>query len=271
MPKKLLRRFHWQNLNECKKCGEPHGFPYEGRCWWTIWEPDASGEPSRDVFGTNFEWHLWGKRKSLALGFETGDGDGGNGLQWRVAVPFLFTLYFSIEKVSWKWAAKEREWSLRYDWEFGDLGSLWWDFGTDPWGDSGRSWRHGSFDPADFLFGREVYSSVKEWTQIYQLSLPEGWYEVAVTQEKATWKRPRWPWAKNRVGYDCVPEKPLPIPGKGENSWDCDDDAIFSHHCGAKTPEEALLSLRDSVLRSRKRYGGAGWLPPSPKSEEIAV
>lgn len=260
MPQKILRRFHWQNLNECKKCGEPHGFPYEGRSWWTFWEPDERGEPNKEKGGFNFSWHLFGKRKSLRVSFETGDGDGGRGWKFDFALPFLGALYFTVE-LPWNGKQQpEREWSLRYDWEFGDWGSLWWKFGVNPW-ESGPRYLDGAFDPADFVLGREKYACVDGESEEWVLRMPEGEYPVSVTRQTATWTRPRWRGVKTRVSYECKPVAGVPIPGKGENSWDCDEDAIFAMNCSAKSHKDAVQHFGASVMERRNRYGGDNWIP----------
>lgn len=59
-----------------------------------------------------------------------------------------------------------------------------------------------------------------------------------------------------------IKQIPVPIPGKGENSWDCDEDRMFSMSTGiSKTYQEAALSFMDSCLRTRWKYGGTHWLP----------
>ena len=56
--------------------------------------------------------------------------------------------------------------------------------------------------------------------------------------------------------------KPIPVPGKGENSWDCDDDAIHSSHGPHSTVHQAVAALVASGYRERTRYGsGPEWLP----------
>ncbi len=52
------------------------------------------------------------------------------------------------------------------------------------------------------------------------------------------------------------PGKPVPVPGKGENSWDCGDDAIYSLSTGGRSVESAVAKMVESALRDRRRYGG---------------
>jgi hypothetical protein len=54
---------------------------------------------------------------------------------------------------------------------------------------------------------------------------------------------------------------PVPFPGKGENSWDCGEDASYGFGCAAETLEEGIGKFVASKLRDRGRNGGRGWTP----------
>lgn len=61
----------------------------------------------------------------------------------------------------------------------------------------------------------------------------------------------------------------IPIPGKGENSWDCGDDAI----CGVgyeppMTLDQRITTLVADVLATRLRHGGPNWRPALVASPE---
>jgi hypothetical protein len=63
------------------------------------------------------------------------------------------------------------------------------------------------------------------------------------------------------VRAEITPDKPIPVPGKGENSWDCDDDASYGMTCAAQTPAEAVAHYSASIQRDRQRHGGNHWVP----------
>ena len=92
--------------------------------------------------------------------------------------------------------------------------------------------------------------------------MPEGDYQDDYSIKRSIYKRPRW---RRRVLETMVVDLPVPIPvpGKGENSWDCGDDAIWSvAFNGANTSvEQAMNKVRDGALRDRERYGGKRWVP----------
>lgn len=54
--------------------------------------------------------------------------------------------------------------------------------------------------------------------------------------------------------FTVRPGQPIPVPGKGENSWDLGDDAIYS--ASGHTLDDAIANLVKSALRLRRSYGG---------------
>ena len=65
------------------------------------------------------------------------------------------------------------------------------------------------------------------------------------------------------------------MPGKGENSWDCGDDALRSvtspidWESDRMSTRLALEDLAISVLRRRKKYASLDWLPRDEADEII--
>lgn len=101
--------------------------------------------------------------------------------------------------------------------------------------------------------------------------MPEGNYPCTVTLTRSEFRRPRWPF--NRlVTYNAnvEPDVPIPVPGKGENSWDCDDDAIYSSFMGARSVAEAVTEVAQSALRTRERYASREWVPAAGWSDKLA-
>jgi hypothetical protein len=140
--------------------------------------------------------------------------------------------------------------------------ALWIDIWRDDM-NSGHNWKWNDWiviRPERILFGSTQHMKKDLFTEDAIVELPEGPYPVTVTIFESTWKRPRWPWPHKmiRAEIDCG-EAGIPShAGKGENSWDLDDDAVFAMTCPESTVEGAVLALRDSILRDRKKYG-----PPS--------
>lgn len=105
----------------------------------------------------------------------------------------------------------------------------------------------------DRVLGKKKYSTevISEHNEVITL---EKDYPVLVSMQIATWKRPRWfPMRLYRPELEML--VPIPFPGKGENSWDCGDDAVHSTTmAGRKTPytvKEVLERERDLILKCR--------------------
>ena len=65
-------------------------------------------------------------------------------------------------------------------------------------------------------------------------------------------------------GYEIDMQQGIPFPGKGENSWDQGDDAVFGF--GGATIDAATTRIIAATITRRERYGGDGWRP-----SEVAV
>lgn len=127
--------------------------------------------------------------------------------------------------------------------------------------------------------------------------LPEGRYPVLVELHRHVWRYTLGPWfgprsarwqdrrkangkgrflvrrlvvpALRRVNYVASWEVPsgsggLPVPGKGENSWDCGPDGLYASGCDVRAPDgphdkewvgQAVASATAAVIKTRSRYG----------------
>lgn len=135
-----------------------------------------------------------------------------------------------------------------------------------PWNGLGWSW---TLRVADWLLGRERHEVDASWTRTVPTTvrMPEGDYAAVATTERVRWGR-RWWWSWSRWQYRTTIEVPggLPVPGKGENAWDCDDDATYAHSFAAE-PEPPFSEREHAdryaldVLRTRQRRAWIGWSP----------
>ena len=185
----------------------------------------------------------------------------------------LFSLYISFDM--WKWLKKWKVFS-RYpgrELSFGFYDWAWhWNVWTnqDEWDSKTPKWRDGYFSIPDFVLGKTECTTVKHDPISATVSLPEGNYPVTVIFETRTWKRPRWPLARVRSGADVDSEQGIPIPGKGENSWDCGEDAYHSIGTSATTIEEAIAYTIEVVTERRLKYGGKNWQPEKKSCQRLA-
>lgn len=74
--------------------------------------------------------------------------------------------------------------------------------------------------------------------------------------EETRW-RSHWPWNKKKsTQYWKIEFKNPPMhAGKGENSWDLDDDGIMGCSALVETLQEAIKDYQERVYRDRKKYG----------------
>lgn len=143
-------------------------------------------------------------------------------------------------------------------------GQLRWNLWTPDsmWSSKTPRWRNGHFHWADVVLGRVDYTDRTIDTVDVIVPMPEGTYAGTVKVFESTWRRRRFPFlsmSMRRTTVD-VPEG-VPHPGKGENAWDCGEDATYSLTSPATTPSEAVGVLVASVLERRQRYGGKNWRP----------
>ncbi len=269
--RRLRQRLSWQNLNEK---GEVRGKTIKGsilrhgRAWL---RPKDRGD---DALALHWSWTLWTHFFGADIRIGTGDCE----MDVTLFVGCgLFAFWFTIENVMPK---RLREWgerrALATPWmRFAYMawprqtgiaihnGNIWveiwnWDSG---WDSKQPKWMAFNFSPIDFLLGDRKYSHKTLASETRTLTMPEAIYSVDVELAEDSWKRPRWPWPTKimRAHIECP--SGIPVPGKGENSWDCGEDATFGLTCGASSFQDAMSKLYETVMSSRERHGGRNWMP----------
>lgn len=182
-----------------------------------------------------------------------------------------WTVYVSWDRKGYDWPGQDwgiRLWDdrLSLQWACDDSGMSYF---TDVKGKQRSKPRHGwewHVYLMDAIFGQRDYTSVETGRETLTLTMPEGGYRADCTMTRDTWTRPRWPWRPvsltlDRAHIDFDP--PVGIPGKGENGWDCDDDATFSLTTSLKhgNLRATLDEFALDTLRTRQHRGGLNWQP----------
>lgn len=188
----------------------------------------------------------------------------------------LFTLYWHLGW--WAHSLPICQWMrhrYRYDareievcWN-GEAVALFWSLWMRPneWRRGESKWRRGSFHPVDLLFGKQRYhKNILSEPASVTITIPGDptQYPATVALEHPVWTRSRWPWwplRREHYTADIEISAGIPIPGKGENSWDIDDNAVYGLSTPATTVDEAIAAVVASVECSRTRYGWPGWTP----------
>jgi len=170
-------------------------------------------------------------------------------------------------------------------------GAFWWNFWvSEQWSSycANKTWRMGSFHYMDKIKGKHDYQRKETDRRQFILPFLEGIYNVEVINWARTDKYAHWPTSRMttwevRAGYYDEEtgewkDKPIPVEGKGENSYDCDEDATWSisfpgppYKKDVNTPYLAALYFWHSMMRSREQRGSERWLPEKFKDRKIEV
>lgn len=258
--------WHWQNLDEDRQ-GRVKGKGWRnGRAWLNL-RVDEDGKRN-DTIEARVQWVVR-QRTSTRLGISLGGGDGATELDVHVVV--LGTgVYLGLdspltEKLTRLFCKADRAWDRERELSLSIHDkALWWYVwqNTNEWKRSDPKWRRGSFHIDDWLLGKNQYRNEVIEEREVLVPMPEKAYPATAKLELATWTRQRFGWPATRmtrINLD-VPGG-IPHPGKGENAWDCGEDATYGITAPADSIEEGISKLVESVLTRRTRYGGAAWTP----------
>lgn len=249
--------FHWQNLNDRRDGFTGPGWRH-GRAWWHLGE--------RLVL--RVEWNLLDPRTWPSVRFEWmrtfGDDED---LAGHVSVPLLGSLYWGVSGLFprrwWNDAGPGRQTGVELFREYLWI-KLWYADPAEHWGEDRNRfrWQCISWDWMRTFFGRRDYEMkvISDWEPV-EVALPEATYSGQFRVVQRTWWRSRWPKKLIKCEGEIRMDKGAPFPGKGENSWDCGDDAIMGMS-GPPTKAETIGAYVVATLRNRERYGGSvAWRP----------
>jgi hypothetical protein len=242
-------------------------FYRRGWFWFRNYNPDHKEPTSHKIRNITFSWSLLIPDRHPGIGLTVHGAGADDDLSFHLGCG-LFSLWLSLEGVfsrAFKYRkvgkhyVDDNEVSLRFFHQ-----GVWWMFWMSPNESSSKDpkWRRGSWYPLDTIFGRKNYSSQAIRTSNIVIPMPEGQYAATVELTEDTWQRPRAWWTSHRLQrahIDC--ERGIPHPGKGENSYDCEDDATYGLTTEAANEAEAIGKMVASVMRSRQKYGGLDWQP----------
>jgi hypothetical protein len=270
-------RFHWSNEND--KPGGRHGSPLRhGRAWLTLFnsrEPQTREQEQRIKYrpgiNINWEWVLGKFALSASFGFCKSED---RGVSFSFAIPFLLTLYVTLAGGPFAWlaiAVLPKKWNFDtgenrtigfyiHDW------AIWWTVWRDrmaSWSRAIPRWRQGSWHPLDTFLGLSKYSERPFYEGEIVVPMPERSYRGKIVLSEDSWKRPRWPFAQRlvRAKVDMLDGEQIPEPGKGENSYDCGEDAMYGWGGPCKSVSEAVGKIVESVTRTRSKRAGMDWKP----------
>lgn len=231
---------------------------------------------SREKHGIRWWLHLRSEKRPACIAvefywwsFRVGASVSTDDEGWNLSAKFPpFAVYLSLEGLgiwqpqekhifSWDnnrevWLPARREcdfyihdWTIRF--------TPWGRWGewrkADPW------WVRGvSIDIRECVLGERIYSAEELALVPCHVPMPEGNYPAVAKVQRVTRGFRRW---FKRTGQEVTLNIPKGIPyaGKGENSWDCDDDGLFG--IGGDSIDDAIRRAQTSVDESRRRHGHA--------------
>lgn len=239
-------------LIHCFGFWERRGFRY----FVNVWRKDRG---YRDLF--HVEAYALSGWPSLSLQICHG--------KWTLHIGlYILSLYLSIPG-KYRDYGKDRTASVSF---YG--GALSWRIWCDPmgWSSETPKWRDGYLNFVDLFLGRRKCTHTLVEEREVLIPMPEKAYPATAKLENWVWKRPRW-FAKRikRVSID-IPGG-LPFAGKGENFWDCGDDATYAMTTGeCNSITDGVGELVKSMLRRRVKNGGwsdYNWSrPATPHTQE---
>jgi hypothetical protein len=196
-----------------------------------------------------FEWDLLKKARFCHAYLKLGGEDD---FQISIALPFVFAFWFSVRNfVPYRWLPRRWPHETGIDISQWDIHiSLWHD-------DSGwtkeKPWQYLHVDLLKLIFGDTKYETRDLSSEDVEVVMPEASYPATIRMFESTWTWPRFKPQMRVVRADVELKKPIPVPGKGENSWDCGEDGIYGGVYCASTSQEAVEAIRASALRQRKQ------------------
>jgi len=148
-----------------------------------------------------------------------------------------------------------------------------WEVWTSPdsWDSKTPKWRKGGVFLSDTFFGKAIYSKQTLEEDNVIIRMPEKDYPAKVTLFESTWKRPRFKKPVVIIRGTVDLDEGIPIPGKGEDSWNIEDTAITSFTCPSNTIQEVITTFIKDINRTRNKYGGPNWKPTNNKSDNEEV
>lgn len=258
--------FHWQNLVErTGPDGEllGYGWPIHGRCWL---KPFGRGENEATTVVVGFEWNLW-QRSHVGISLRF-DKDRDNHTTLGIGLPPVSLFFYESNAIPVeRLPAGSREAGVRLI-DDTIVVDLW----NDPWCwskddqylfDTVRLKIPRSFtiNVLDLLLGKLVRGDQIVRRAEIDVQMPEGAYPALAELVEAAEKRPRWPVVKREMFVDVKLLKGVPVPGKGESAWDCEDGAIMETRVPATTIPAGVAEAVKRILRERVKHGGKNWKP----------
>lgn len=207
-----------------------------------------------------FYWNNLGNYLSFEIGYlpmcQIGIDFGQENITFSIGFFIQFYISLSLSKLNsliYKHKIDGR--ALSFNFWFENAGTISVNLMSDTtgWKKGGWSWY---LNIADKLKGKFTVSKKIIEEKDILVPMPEKSYKAHAVLADWTWHYKRWFPKTIRRCEIKIPEG-LPHAGKGENSWDCEDDATFGLTTGkVRSIAEAVGDLVGMTLETRVKNGG---------------
>lgn len=252
---------------------EDHGAHHYRRHWWWYDDTDEHGHPAGRSHAVHLEyWAL--SRDHHGVGCSIKWGTAGSETTPDLAAHFgpLGSIWLSFERVfPARWFDRRNpDGTPDYDSRLisinADRRHLEWNLWTRHHGGNRDipRWRRPYIVYDRLVYGRDNTETIVLDTGTCSIPLPEGPQPAIYTVTRYVHHRTR-PLGRLRDRLagprihhhtEVRPGRPSPVPGKGENTWDCGDDAIWSTSVPGRSIDNAIAAHTAAVLRDRRLHGG---------------
>lgn len=247
--------------------------------WFATLYDHPKGQEGNDILETRVEAYIASGARHTGIGL-AGDDDSG-GLKLTAGIAHIASVWVTIGGPPIRRFLAAR-WPDLTERNIATLTAhdraIWWEVWHDKWSWTRGTprWRSGNFQWFDWIAGKPAKSKTSTEPVEVDVPMPEGNYRATIVLETVTWRRPRWPWPVIHHGYDIDilsrpgpdgpylpedgpdgkrPDGYIPIPGKGENAWDCGGDGTFAASGPGRTIEDAIGQTVRMALADRARRG----------------
>lgn len=251
--------WRWQNLDDDLRIPDQSpsilGLPvpdlrHQGRAWFDLYVRATDRTPREIELDWAFGKAVW------SSGFSYTRKNSGT-ITLHASLRPVASVYLTLKHL---WPRAVHQESRTYSISLSE-GALHYDLGKpgsgDEWHrDDPLNWMRGCIFVADKLLGRMDYHKAKVGPVVDAIaSFPEGDYPLKLQREVAIRKRARWPFKSMSRSVNIEAVRPAPFQGKGENSWDCGDDAIWGMSSPGHSYEDAVAAYVKATLRDRAKRG----------------
>lgn len=223
-------------------------------------DPDTTG---RKVGELSYQLVVGSKRHTAMAMLTVGNGDGNDGVMVSFGFPGI-RLYVGVEGIlpdRWQPRAPGKKYPEEHELGFNiHDGCIWWKLWSVDGEDSRADWcnpesriRQPVWHITDWVLGKQRNTKRDLATTTAEITHEQVTYPLTIAFTEQTVTRPRWFGKQVYYRANIEMSKPIPVPAS-EGIYELTgepDDAIYSLSTSARTVDDALAALRESLEKNR--------------------